>query len=192
MTRLLQTCHFKSPSWAGLRRTQGPVNTPNIQSHRPVSPTMPFKHLLKLTLFFNVNRLRTTLLGFPLHYIHCVINTEKKREKEREREKESEWERKAMEGGITLYSGSSAPALLLPLSASWRVWLRDRPTQLRAIQPNSSNAPDLLSKPPKLDYGDPRSKAYITSTCETLAGLITLNGNTRQIKAHWPVCTLSI
>lgn len=28
----------------------GPVNTPNIQSHRPVSPATLFKHLLKLAL----------------------------------------------------------------------------------------------------------------------------------------------
>lgn len=128
--------------------------------------------------------------------MHCGTSTQKrkggKREGEREREKESEWERKAMEGEITLYSESSAPALLLPLSASWRAWLRDRASQLRAIQPNRSYAPDLLSKPPKLDYWDPKSKAYITSTCETLAGLITLNGNAGQIKSGWPVCTLSM
>lgn len=125
----------------------------------------------------------------------CTVEPQRRKkrgEREGERERKSEWERKVMEGGITLYSGSSAPTLLLPLSVSWRVWLRDRPTQLRAIQPSRSYAPDLLSKPPKLDYWDPRSKAYITSTCETLAGLITLNGNAGQIKAGWPVCTLSM
>lgn len=55
MTRLvkhvLQTCHSESPSRAVLgRATQGPVNTPNIQSHRPVSPAVLFKQLLKLTV----------------------------------------------------------------------------------------------------------------------------------------------
>lgn len=34
-----------------LNRTQGPVNTPNIQSHGPVSPAGLLKHLVKLTLF---------------------------------------------------------------------------------------------------------------------------------------------
>lgn len=185
MTRLLQTCRPESRSWAGLNRTQGPVNTPNIQSHRPVSPAMLFKHLLKLTLFCNVNSPRTTLLGMLLHYMHCVTSTqERKRGRNRGRGSKRD-------GGRN-NSGSSARALLLPLSAPWRVWLRDTPTQLRASQPNRSNAPELLSKPPKLDYWDPRSKAYITSTCETLAGLITLNGNAGQIKAGWPVCTLSM
>lgn len=104
--------------------------------------------------------------------------------------------RKAMEGrggGMTLYSGSGARAPLLPLSASWRVWLRDGAARLRAIQPNSSYAPPtLLSKPPKLDYRDPTSRAYITNTCETLAGPVTVNGNAGQIKADLPVCTLSM
>lgn len=185
MTRLLQTCHSESPSWARPSRTRGPVNTPNIQSHRPVSPAMLFKHLLKLTLFCNVNSPRTTLLGMLLHYMHCGTATPKRKgEKRRGRER-------GESNGRRNNSGSSAPALL-PLTASWRVWLRDRPTQLRAIQPNCSYAPELLSKPPKLDYWDPRSKVYITSTCETLAGLITLNGNAGQIKAGWPVCTLSM
>lgn len=115
------------------------------------------------------------------------LNAENERG-EAEEERERDWV--AMEGGITLHTGSSAHALLLPLSASWRAWLRDRATQL--IQPNRSCAPDLLSKPPKLDYWDPKSGAYITSTCDNLAGVITLNGNAGQIKAGWPVCTLSM
>lgn len=119
----------------------------------------------------------------------CTVEPERRKEK-------GEWkrERERSEGRRILGTVEvEPPALpLLHLSASWRVWLRDRPTQLRAIQPNHSYAPDLLSKPPKLDYWDPRSKAYITSTCETLAGLIILNGNAGQIKAGWPVCTLSL
>lgn len=166
MTRLLQTCHSESPPWAVLNRTMGPVNTPNIQSHRPVSPAVLFKHLLKRTLFCNVNSLRRSLLGLLLHYTLWNLNPERKRERQRGR--------KSMEGKITLYSGSIAPLLSSSPSASWRTWLRDRATKLRAIQTNRSYAPDLLSKPPKLDYWDPRSKAYITSTCETLAGLLRL------------------
>lgn len=119
-----------------------------------------------------------------LHYMRCGTSTHKRNKGNGERD------RKAMEEEITVEVVpllSSSPCL-----ASWRVWLRDRPTQLRAIQPNRSYAPGLLSKPRKLDNWDPRSRAYITSTCETLAGLVALNGNAGQIKAGWPVCTLSM
>lgn len=176
MTRLLQTCHSESRSWAVLSRAQGPVNTPNIQSHRPVSPVVLLKHLLKRALFCNVNSLRTTLLGLLLNGTYYGTSSQKRKAVE-----ESDCKKELNEGTNTFKVSSS------PMSAPWKVW----PTQIRTIQPNCSYAPDLLSKPPKLDYRDPKSKAYITSTCETLAGLITLNGNIGQIKAGWPVCTLS-
>lgn len=97
-------------------------------------------------------------------------------------------ERKATEGRIT---EEVAPLLSSSLSCSWRVWLKDRPTRLRAARTNRCNAPELLSKPWKLDYWDPSSMAYITNTCKPLAGHHGLNGNVGQIKVDWPVYTLS-
>lgn len=97
-------------------------------------------------------------------------------------------ERKATEGRIT---EEVAPLLSSSLSCSWRVWLRDGPTRLRAVRPNRCYAPELLSKPWKLDYWDPSSMAYITNTCKPLAGHHGLNGNGGQIKVDWPVYTLS-
>lgn len=120
--------------------------------------------------------------------MHCGTSTQKRKNWNTE----TEWKRANSNWGRNSRGGSSSPTLLLPRLTKWRVWLRDKPTQLRAIQPNRSSTPELLSKPPKLDYWDPRSRAYITSTCETLAGLIALNGNAGQIKAGWPVCTLSM
>lgn len=190
MTRLLQTCHSESPSWAVLSRTQGPVNTPNIQSHRPVSPAMLFKHLLKLTLFCNVNSLRTTLLGLLLHYMCCGTSTQKRKggkERKRVNEKGTQRREEYLRTVEVAPQLSSSPCLLHE-GSDWDI---DQPNS----EPFNRTAPMPLTcclNPPKLDYWDPRSKAYITSTCETLAGLITLNGNVGQIKAGWPVCTLSL
>lgn len=97
-------------------------------------------------------------------------------------------ERKATKGRIT---EEVTPLLSSSLSCSWRVWLRDGPTQLRAVRPNRCYAPELLSKPWKLDYWDPSSMAYITNTYKPLAGHHGLNGNAGQIKVDWPVYTLS-
>lgn len=170
--------------------------TLQTQSHGPVSPAGLFKHLLKLTLpppFFlcRVNSLKMTLLGTLLNCGHrgnesadkeSGVTEEGGRETDRERKKQ----------GITV--GVVALLTSSPGLASWRVWLRDGLTKLRAVRASRSYTPPLSSclNPPKLDYWDPRSTAYFTSTCETLAGLIALNGNAGQIKAGWPVCTLSM
>lgn len=164
MTRLvkhvLQTCHSESPSRAVLgRATQGPVNTPNIQSHRPVSPAVLFKQLLKLTVL-QCQQPENDPSGAATA-LYAQWNPNAEREKEKKTGKG--WRTGSVRGKQWMDEklhavAVVAPALLL-LSTSWRIWLRDRPTQLRPIQPKCSYAPDLLSKPPKLDYWDPRSKA---------------------------------
>lgn len=159
MARLLQTCHSESPSWAVLSRTQGPVNSPNIQSHRPVSPAMLFKHLLKLTVLQCQQPENDPSGTATALYAQWNVNADKKGGVAVEGKPECMWEREALESGITSYRVCRAPARLLLLSASWRIWLRDTPTQLRAIQPNRSYAPDLLSKTPKLDNQEPGRRA---------------------------------
>lgn len=170
--------------WQAVARS--PVNTLNIQSHRPVSPALLFKHSLKPTLFCNVNSQRTSLLGALLHDMHRGTSTQQRNRCNRPRDRKKSNRGQNNRGSCAPPHRSPPPCL-----ASWRVWLRDRPTLLRAIRPNRCYAPELLSKPSKLDYWDPSSMAYISSTCKTLAGHHGLNGNPGQIKVDWPVYTLS-
>lgn len=185
-TRLFKTCHSDSGDlWQA--EAGFPVNTPNIQSHRPVSPALLFKHSLKLTLFFFFFAM-STARERPFGECYCTLCTAAPQHSKEIGVIDRVTERKATEGRIT---EEVAPLLSSSLSCSWRVWLRDGPTRLRAVRPNRCYAPELLSKPWKLDYWDPSSMAYITNTCKPLAGHHGLNGNAGQIKVDWPVYTLS-
>ena len=164
--------------------SQEPVNSPNIQSHRPVSLALLFKHSLKLALFFAMSTARER----PFWERYCTLCTAAPQHSKEMGVIDRATERKATEGRIT---EEVTPLLSSSLSCSWRAWLRDRPTRLQAVRPNRCYAPELLSKPWKLDYWDPSSMAYITDTCKPLAGHHALNGNAGQIKVDWPVYTLS-
>lgn len=176
ITRLFKTCHFDSGDlWQAVAGY--PVNTPNIQSHRPVSLALLFKHSLKLTLFLQCQQPENDPFGnATARYAPRHLSTAKCKEIG---VIDRATERKATEGRIT---EEVAPLLSSSLSCSWRVWLRDRSTRLRAVRLNHCYAPELLSKPWKLDYWDPSSMAYITNSCKPLAGHHGLNGNAGQIK----------